>query len=328
MAACGGGARSSTGVAASAQALVAACVAPATQAPNGAWLCPTAKTVECSGNGVAQVDTLYVEDSAQQPCVGQPLSVSDPGPFAVGPHTITVNDGQQHALCSAQLDVVDTQPPTLTEHTLKLWPPNHKMHGLSVSDCVSAVDACEGELKGEFIWASSDEPVDSIGDGHFGPDIGFADAQHACVRAERQGPKDGRVYKLGVRVVDGSGHAVEGSCTIIVDHDQRGTTGTDSGDAYRVDFKGQSNSAACPAVAGTAGAGGSAGGGGAGGAGGPAADGGVVGGGGVGGGSAGSGGAGGAAGSGGAGGAAGSAGGGGGAGTGATPVPLDGGAPS
>ena len=41
------------------------------------------------------------------------------------------------------------------------------------------------------------------------------------LRSERQGPKDGRVYKLGVRVVDGSGNASEGVCTVVVDRDQR-----------------------------------------------------------------------------------------------------------
>ncbi len=243
-----------------AQALTAVCTTAAAPAPAGAWLCPDAKTLECNAAGGTSVDTLYVQDSTQHACSGHQLSVSEAGPFAVGPHSIVVTDTQSQTLCTAQLNVVDTQAPQLVEHTLNLWPPNHKLHGISVSDCVSAVDACEGELKGEFIWASSDEPVDSIGDGHFGPDIGFGpDSQHACVRAERQGPKDGRVYKLGVRIVDASGHAAEGACTIIVDHDQRGTVGKDSGEAYRVTFNGTQAGAACDGASGTGGSGGGAG---------------------------------------------------------------------
>jgi hypothetical protein len=131
----------------------------------------------------------------------------------------------------------DAAVPSVESHTLNLWPPNHKFHQVAASDCVSAVDACGNALQGEFIWASSDEPIDDIGDGHFGPDIGLAgDTGHACVRSERQGPKDGRVYKLGVRVTDGQGNTSEGECLVIVDHDQRGVTGEDSGDAYRIEF--------------------------------------------------------------------------------------------
>ena len=112
---------------------------------------------------------------------------------------LAANGAQPAAVCNAP----DAQAPAIEEHTLSLWPPNHKFHRVAAGDCVSAVDACGNALQGEFIWASSDEPIDDIGDGHFGPDIGLAgDTSHACVRAERQGPKDGRVYKLGVRVTD------------------------------------------------------------------------------------------------------------------------------
>ncbi len=262
---CGCGGSGNAGVDLAAQPLVAACATSAAPAPAGAWTCPNPQTVECTAT-TTRVDTLYVNDSMQSSCAAQPLNVSDPGPFAVGQHTITVSDGQGKSLCSAQLDIVDTQAPTLTEHTLNLWPPNHKLHGISVSECVSATDACDGVLEGEFIWASSDEPVDSIGDGHFGPDIGFTDLRHACVRSERQGPKDGRVYKLGVRVVDAAGNAAEGSCTVIVDHDQRGTVGKDSGEAYRVTVSAGQTGAACDGAAGAGGSGsaGAAGGGNAG----------------------------------------------------------------
>jgi hypothetical protein len=133
--------------------------------------------------------------------------------------------------------VNDSTPPVLETHTISLWPPNHKFHDVRVEDCVSAVDACDGSLRGEFIWASSDEPIDDIGDGHHSPDIGrSADGTKVCVRSERQGPKDGRVYKLGVRVTDRSGNAVEGVCAVIVDHDKRGVVGADSGEKYRMTF--------------------------------------------------------------------------------------------
>lgn len=140
--------------------------------------------------------------------------------------------------CAAADGGDDGDPPVVEGHTISLWPPNHKFHGISVEDCVTAVDACDGTLRGEFIWASSDEPIDDIGDGHHSPDVGVsADGRTACVRSERQGPKDGRVYKLGVRVVDSNGNATEGVCAVIVDHDKRGVVGADSGEKYRITFE-------------------------------------------------------------------------------------------
>jgi hypothetical protein len=168
---------------------------------------------------------------------------------------------------------VPQSAPTLTPHATFLWPPNHKLHAIGADDCVSAVDACGNTVHGEFIWGSSDEPIDDIGDGHFAPDILFGDCEHVMVRSERQGPKDGRVYKLGVRVVDSNGNASEGECTIIVDHDQRGVDGANSGEAYRVLLDGSNGTLSCDGVVDVPDAG-SPGGGGAGNGGGSAGNGG------------------------------------------------------
>jgi len=143
-------------------------------------------------------------------------------------------------------DAAEDAPPTMEAHSIALWPPNHKFHAIAIEDCVSVVDDCDGELEAEFVWASSDEPIDDIGDGHHAPDIRLsADCRRLELRSERQGPKDGRVYKLGVRVVDSAGHVSEAACSVIVDHDQRGVVGADSGEAYRVVFDGKQGTSAC-----------------------------------------------------------------------------------
>jgi hypothetical protein len=139
--------------------------------------------------------------------------------------------------------------PTLEAQTIALWPPNHKWHSIAVEDCVQASDACDPDLTAEFIWASSDEPVDSIGDGHHAPDIRWDDCQHLAVRSERQGPENGRVYRLGVRAVDGGGNAAEGVCTVVVAHDQSGKLKGDAAlageEAYRLVFDGSDGNASC-----------------------------------------------------------------------------------
>jgi hypothetical protein len=53
------------------------------------------------------------------------------------------------------------------------------------------------------------------------------------------------VYKLGVRVVDRAGNAVESQCTVIVDHDKRGVVGADDGESYRVSLNGQNGALSC-----------------------------------------------------------------------------------
>jgi hypothetical protein len=137
-----------------------------------------------------------------------------------------------------------TAPPiVLTPKSHNIWPPNHKFHSFSVADCISAT-SCEPLTQAVFTWGSSDEPVDDLGDGHFAPDIMFDGCDTVQLRSERQGPKDGRVYKLGVRVVNTLGQVADSVCTVIVDHDQRGVLGADSGESYRV-LASQSTGVSC-----------------------------------------------------------------------------------
>ena len=222
-------------------ALTAACV-PSDEVPAGAWVCPETATLECDEIGET---TVYVVASAGDACAGESLALSQSGPFAPGTHVIVVDEDGE-AECTTELTVVDSTPPRLAPRTIELWPPNHALHEIDALDCVRPVDACDGELRAEFIWASSDEPVDDIGDGHHQPDIALGDdCATVLLRAERQGPRDGRVYRLGVRVTDAAGNAVEGECAVIVDHDQRGVDGRDSGEAYRLTFDGSEGGPTC-----------------------------------------------------------------------------------
>jgi len=230
--------------------LKAECVPEGAALPDGAWVCPDSKIVECDTALADQAHTLYVRESEGFSCEDQTLSLSTAsGSLTVGTHAITVENAEGDAVCSAELTVEDTHAPQLEAQTIALWPPNHKFHDIAIEDCVHVSDACDSDLTAEFIWASSDEPVDSIGDGHHAPDIQFEDCQHLSLRSERQGPENGRVYKLGVRVVDGSGNAAEGVCSVVVAHDQSGKLKGDRAlageEAYRLVFDGSDGSASC-----------------------------------------------------------------------------------
>lgn len=224
-------------------ALTVAC-APTADIPAGAWVCPEPRALRCDELATT---TLYIPEGNDLACEHQAITLVDDGPFTPGDTQAVSIQSDNGNICAAQLTVVDETPPFLVAHTLKLWPPNHKLHTIDVNDCVTADDDCDGPLRGEFIWASSDEPTDELGDGRHTPDIVMADnCQQIAVRAERQGTQDGRVYTLGVRVVDSNGNDAEALCHVMVDHDQgEGHSSVDSGEAYRVTFDGTDNTPTC-----------------------------------------------------------------------------------
>ncbi len=211
------------------------CVDDATPAPPGAWVCPATTTVECAGPDGATVGKLYTDAGVS--CDDAVLTADIASTFPLGTHdvAVTITPAQGEAsVCHATVSVVDTQPPVLTSKTTSLWPPNHKMTSLSPSDCVDVVDTCDPSVRLFFTYATSDEAADGTGDGATGEDIVLG-CDSVQLRSERKGNGDARVYTLGVRAVDDSGNVTDGSCRVIVDHDQGKKGAVDSGQAYRVD---------------------------------------------------------------------------------------------
>jgi hypothetical protein len=213
------------------------CAADSSMEQRDSWSCPGTIELACSaaGNGV-----LRVLSPSNEVCDADALSVTYAEPLTPGTHALSVRDEQDKVLCSGEAVVRRGADLRLVPKQVNLWPPNHKLHEIRVEDCVEIVGACPGEvLVPRFIWASSDEPEDARGDGHHAPDITLsADCQQLSLRSERQGPSDGRVYTLGVRLVDALGESYEASCTVSVDHDQSGRAAADSSEAYRLELDG------------------------------------------------------------------------------------------
>jgi len=160
----------------------------------------------------------------------------------LGSHTadLTVSDGFCSDTHRTTVNVVDTTPPEiLVGSPLYSWPPNHKYRTVKLSDCkITVRDACEGLLdlasaKAAITCVSSDEAPNGHGDGNTSADIEFVDATTVRLRTERQGPSDGRVYKIGFTVQDSSGNKALGTCVVGVPHDQSGRPAVDSGESYR-----------------------------------------------------------------------------------------------
>lgn len=124
----------------------------------------------------------------------------------------------------------DHQAPIVTTKHNTLWPPNHQYHTIDISDCIESIVDCDPHPEVKFLWVSSDEPENGQGDGNTWDDI-VCDHDSADLRAERQGPKDGRVYRIGFSVKDHSWppNTTYGVCVVSVPHDQSGAPAVDSG---------------------------------------------------------------------------------------------------
>jgi hypothetical protein len=204
------------------QPLEVRCADEVDSLPEMSWVCPDELTVECSDPEGTDVALIYGTPPEAQQCSDFEVSVAPKGPFAVGTHEIEITSSADGgtSLCETTLTVVDTTPPELSPKHVELWPPNHKWHTITASDCFEIHDACDATVEATLLWVSSDEASDDTGDGNTEPDMQFLGCDSVQLRAERQGSGDGRVYRLGWQFEDDEANTVEKTCQVIVPHDQ------------------------------------------------------------------------------------------------------------
>ena len=203
--------------------------------------CPASFSVECASNGQAPVTPPPA--SATDNCSA---SVTGPaaGSFPVGSTQLTytaIDPAGNQASCNATVEVVDTTPPQVSVgNRPALWAPNHKREEVSLADCGIVVqDGCGGAIdpataNATITCVTSDEPVNTRGDGNTDPDIVIIDGDTVALRPERMGNGDGRVYQIHFQVTDGAGNVAQGVCPVGVPHSRNGEPAVDSGDAYQV----------------------------------------------------------------------------------------------
>ena len=128
----------------------------------------------------------------------------------------------------------DHEPPKITCEPIELWPPNHQYVTVDLQDCITDVDECDPHWSARILWVSSDEPENGQGDGNTDDDIVCVDHDTVRLRAERQGPGDGRVYEIRFEAKDHKNNKKDFTCEVFVPHDQGHGGAVDSGEAYRV----------------------------------------------------------------------------------------------
>jgi hypothetical protein len=185
-------------------------------------LCPAPATLECTGPG-----TFF----SPAPATGNDncsVSFNDPAPGSFPLGTTTLNysatDGSNSVACTSSITIVDTTAPVIgsvSNSFSSIWPPNHSMIPLNLT--VSATDSCAGALTSanacRVTNITSNEAINSTGDGNTDPDWVFGNGLTASVRAERKGNGTGRIYTITVVCADGNGNdSAPMTTTVAVPH--------------------------------------------------------------------------------------------------------------
>lgn len=152
-----------------------------------------------------------------------PITLSLTNQFPLGTNEVTVgvtDDGTNIVMCSSEVVVQDTTPPTIRSIVATpnlLWPPNHKMRAVRV--VVRASDVC-GPVRWRITQITSNEPEDDLGDGSTSPDSWICGPAKAFLRAERSGQGTGRIYTINVEVSDAAQNTTNGTVQVVVPHDR------------------------------------------------------------------------------------------------------------
>lgn len=204
--------------------------------------CPEDILVECTDGGGADIEPLPAH--ASDTCTTAEVFAPGAASYPVGVHELAylaVDEAGNEASCTSRVIVTDEAVPDVqVTQSVTMWPPNHDLHEVSLSDCgVIVSDQCSGgpaDLTSLAITCvTSDEPAD--GEGPPGADIEWIDDTRVRLRAEREGCGDGRVYHIHFEARDAAGNATPAVCDVTVPHDQSGQSGPaaiDSGAAYSV----------------------------------------------------------------------------------------------
>jgi hypothetical protein len=146
---------------------------------------------------------------------------------AVGYSCNAATAGGAASACTGKLVSTEVGPVvTLYPGPANLWPPNHKMQAVDLSDCVaSAVDACTGQpldadTHGRIVRVTADESC---------ADMQIESATRVQLRRERDGGGNGRVYTIHFEVANDRGGTTSGMCRVGVPHSASSAAPVDDG---------------------------------------------------------------------------------------------------
>ncbi len=176
---------------------------------------------ECSGPDGTPVSVT--PPTAIDNCDGPvPVTSDAPASFPLGSTAVsfsTVDAAGNTATSGLLVTVADTTPPAIDDVVPTpelLWPPNHKMRPIRVTASVS--DVCDATPVCRIVSVTSNEPVNSQGDGNTKPDWEITGDLTVDLRAERSGRGNGRLYTLEVECIDTASHSASAEAFVSVPH--------------------------------------------------------------------------------------------------------------
>jgi hypothetical protein len=161
--------------------------------------------------------------------------ITSPYKFPLGITTVNVTaiNGGGVSTCSFTVTVNDTEAPVISNVSVDpsvLWPANHKMRNIAVT--YSSTDNCPGTVTC-VLSVTSNEAVNSAGDGNTSPDWEIVNNHSVKLRAERSGAGTGRVYTITIRCTDMAGNTGVATTTVMVPHDMSVKSNANAGRTVR-----------------------------------------------------------------------------------------------
>ncbi len=154
-------------------------------------------------------------------CPGVAVATSQPSgtAFPIGTNTVTciaTDTSGNQAACSFTIVVRDTESPKIKSISASpnvLSPPNHAMIPVVIS--LNTTDN-SGTASASVVSITSNEPLNTTGDGCTSVDYQITGPLTVKLRAERAQNGNGRTYSITVKVVDLAGNTTFGTTTVFV----------------------------------------------------------------------------------------------------------------
>jgi hypothetical protein len=118
--------------------------------------------------------------------------------------------------------VDDVTAPTVTNVSADpsvIWPPDHQMVDVNINYDVFDDFTPSAEIVSS-LEVSSNEPVNTTGDGNTEPDIEIVDGHHVRLRAERLSSGEGRIYTITITSRDNAQNTTRTTVTVVVPKSQ------------------------------------------------------------------------------------------------------------